>query len=262
MTRLSACEDPKTVATYKWHGLGNGITQKPGCHWPLKQTGQMDMELEFLEAVYNAPSTFHGFYCETVSYRDEPNPIPGRHAPGPFPLLEWEEGGDFNQLLLRETALLRHLGYKFPVGMDHFPTIEYNKACLDFDVDILEDIHEEKLCQLYGPVVFLIKFPVYTSPFFNMKLDDTKRIAMKCDVLLNGIETIGSAERSTNKEEMRYMFDTISDGEYRDKLYELFDKDNIETELEEYFRLPFVARCGGGIGLTRLIRSMKIEGLL
>lgn len=262
MTRLSACEDPRTVATYFWNGQGNGIVQKKGCKWPLKQTGQMDMELEFLKSIQSEPNKFHGFYCETESYRDEPNPKAGRHASGPFPLLEWEEGGDFNTLLKREHDLLVHLGYKFPKGMDHFPIIEYEKACEDFGVSILDDEHEQKLCNIHGPVVFLINFPIRTSPFFNMKLDKNKNSAMKCDVLLSGIETIGSAERSCDKEEMRLLFDTISNGEYKDKLYELFGADNIEKELEEYFRLPFAPRCGGGIGLTRLIRSMKMEGLL
>ncbi len=263
MTCLSACEDPKTVASYLWNGAGNGIARGKGHHWPLKQTGQMDMELDYLKAVYqDAKSAPVGFFCETISYRDEPNPKEGRHSPGPFPLPEWEEGGGFDALLKRETGLLLHLGYTFPEGMDHFPIIEYDQACIDFGVKELDDDHEEMLCRKHGPVVFLVRFPVHTSPFFNMKLDEKKTHAMKCDVLLNGMETIGSAERSTDKDEMRYMFDTISNGEYKAKLYDAFGEERIEKELAEYFHLPFVPRCGGGIGLTRLIRSMKLENLL
>ena len=43
----------------------------------------------------------------------------------------------------------------------------------------------------------------------------------KVDVILSGHETIGSAERETDKEKMRECFNTIMDGAYKNKLYEL-----------------------------------------
>ena len=52
------------------------------------------------------------------------------------------------------------------------------------------------------------------------------------------------------------------DGGYKDKLYELFGKERTDTEMEDYLNFDFFARCGGGIGMTRLIRSMRLEGLL
>ena len=33
-------------------------------------------------------------------------------------------------------------------------------------------------------------------------------------------------------------------------------------EMKEYFEFDFFKRSGGGIGMTRLIRSMKLEGLI
>jgi len=45
-------------------------------------------------------------------------------------------------------------------------------------------------------------------------------------------------------------------------LFDLFGKERVEAELEGYLALPFYPRCGGGIGMTRLIRAMKLEGLM
>ena len=55
---------------------------------------------------------------------------------------------------------------------------------------------------------------------------------------------------------MRHYFDTISDGGYKKKLYDLFGKERVEKELEEYFDNEFFPRFGGGIGVTRLIQAM------
>jgi hypothetical protein len=80
----------------------------------------------------------------------------------------------------------------------------------------------------------------------------------KIDVILYGQETIGSAVRSSNIEEMRHMFYTIADGSYSAKLFELFGKERVEKELEEFLSLNFFTRYGGGIGLTRLARAYEL----
>ena len=49
-------------------------------------------------------------------------------------------------------------------------------------------------------------------------------VSNKVDVILSGQETIGSAERETDKEVMRARFNSIMDGGYKEKLYELFWK--------------------------------------
>ena len=61
---------------------------------------------------------------------------------------------------------------------------------------------------------------------------------------------------------MRLRFNTIMDGAYKEKLYELFGKERTDAELDDYLNFDFFERSGGGIGMTRLIRSMKKEGLL
>jgi len=82
------------------------------------------------------------------------------------------------------------------------------------------------------------------------------------DVLLYGVETIGSAERSTNPQEMRHLFHTISDEMYADILYAQFGRERVEDELEKFLAHKFFPRCGGGIGITRMIRALKLAGVM
>ena len=58
---------------------------------------------------------------------------------------------------------------------------------------------------------------------------------------------------------MRHFFETISEGGYKDKLYDLFGKDRVEAELKEYLSNDFYPRFGGGIGVTRLVRALKLK---
>ena len=48
----------------------------------------------------------------------------------------------------------------------------------------------------------------------------------------------------------------------KEKLLSLFGKERTMKEIRDYLNLEFFPRSGGGIGMTRLIRSMKMEGLL
>ena len=65
----------------------------------------------------------------------------------------------------------------------------------------------------------------------------------------------GSAERSTDKKQMRDTFHTISDGGYANLLYKLFGKERVEKELEEFLEFDFFPRSGGGIGVTRIMQA-------
>ena len=128
----------------------------------------------------------------------------------------------------------------------------------------LEHEHEEQMYENDKdgtPTFFLTAFPEYTSPFWNMKRSDAEH-AKKVDVILSGQETIGSAERETDKDIMLKRFETITEGGYKKKLIDLFGEERTMAEMKEYFDFDFFERSGGGIGMTRLIRSMKKEGLL
>jgi aspartyl/asparaginyl-tRNA synthetase len=241
---LAACEDPNTIATYNYSGNV----------YPLPQTGQMWLEYEMLKYPERAP----GYFCVSTSYRQEPNPTPGRHEVI-FPMFEFEIKGGMDELLKMEKELLIHLG--FPD--DKLVEVDYRDVAKTYNVSELDNDHEEMLCQEHGPTVFLKNFPLETSPFWNMKLyEDDNTTSKKVDVLLWGMETIGSAQRSTDKEEMRKQFYTISEGGYSGKLFDLFSKERVEKELDEFLNFDFFDRSGGGIGMTRLIRAMKLSKLI
>lgn len=240
---LAACEDVGNLADFSFG------KEK----WPLPQTGQMWLEYELLTRP-NVP----GYYCQTTSYRFEKNPVPGRHD-FIFPLFEFEQIGGLKTLTDLETDLLQYIGYK-----GDFKHLDYLDVCKLYDVkdNDLTHKHEMDLYNDYGPVCFLEHFPISTSPFWNMKMNLEKSTANKCDVILSGHECIGSAERSCDKEVMRNMFYNISDGQYAKTLFDRFDKYRVEKELNEFLSLPMIERCGGGIGVTRLLNSLKVERMI
>jgi len=243
---LAACEDPQTIATYNYNGS----------LWPLPQTGQMWLENYLL--TYPEEK---GFFCVSTSYRNEPNPVPGRHDKI-FPMFEFELKGGIDELRKVEMELLDYLGFNVKGELMNYPRDDYDNICKKYNVDELEHEHEEMLEKDYGKAFFLENFPQRTSPFWNMKLHASKEHSNKIDVIMHGIETIGSAERATNKEEMKEMFKTISDGGYANTLYAQFGKERVEKELEEFLNYNFFQRCGGGIGMTRMIRAMKLSNLI
>jgi len=235
---LAACEDPTTVSTYNYSGQV----------WPLPQTGQMWLEYELL----NNPAT-PGFFCVSTSYRQEPNPVDGRHDLI-FPMFEFEFPGTIVDLENMERELMEYLGFcKYGEVIDK----NYADWCKEFDVGELTHVHESMMCsgvRIYDKVCMIKNFPNHTSPFWNMK-QNGDGTASKIDVIIGGMETIGSAERSTDPEEMRKQFHNISNGMYAELLYGQFGKDRVEKELEEFLSYNFIPRVGGGIGLTRLISA-------
>jgi len=255
---LAACEDPTTVATYEYAGKT----------WPLPQTGQMWLEYELLKN-----PDIPGCFCVSTSYRQEQNPTEGRHELI-FPMFEFEAPGHFNDLLRLESDLCTHLGFKAdheraPMEETDFPGGSYMGLVAKYTApdNTLEAKHEMDMYKEYGDVFFLTRFPYHTSPFWNMKTSDIpdatgKPIANKCDVIMGGMETIGSAERASDIDEMREQFHTISDGEYAKLLYELFGEERVLKELDEFLSHDFFPRYGGGIGVTRMISAMKRANLL
>ena len=242
---LAACEDPSTISTYTYAGQV----------WPLPQTGQMWLEYEMLKNPERAP----GYFCVSTSYRNEANPVPGRHDLI-FPMFEFEIKGGMDKLVEMEKELLEYLGF---CSQDKCVEVDYQETAEKYETPELENEHEEQLCEDHGPVVLLKDFPMNTSPFWNMKLHDhDKNKAKKVDVILWGVETIGSAERSCDKEEMKNQFYTISEEGYSKKLFSSFTKERVEKELVEFLEFDFFERSGGGIGMTRMIRAMKMSGLI
>ena len=234
---LAACENPHSIATFNYNGEV----------WPLPQTGQMWLEYELLKN-----PEWNGVFCISTSYRQEKNPIPGRHELI-FPMFEFESKGVMKDMVKLELELLDYLGFDKPVE------VNYDDVCEEYGgIPILEDEHESRMWKEKSSVISLQNFPLRTNPFWNMKHNENS-VFNKVDVILYGQETIGSAERSCDPEEMRHNFYTIEHGGYSAKLFELFGRERVESELNEFLSFNFFPRFGGGIGMTRLSRAWNLN---
>ena len=238
---LAACEDPFNVATYNYAGNV----------WPLPQTGQMWLEYELL----TKPSS-KGFFCVSTSYRQEPNAIPGRHDII-FPMFEFEMPGSVNDLKAMEYELVEYLGFGSLTEKTYGEWQEYFGIGADVEMDA---DHELAMEAEFGQTI-ITNFPELTSPFWNMARNDDGNTAKKMDVILGGMETIGSAERSCDVDMMRDTFHSITDGAYSELLFKLFGKERVQAELEEFLQHDFFQRVGGGIGLTRMIAALDKQEL-
>ena len=236
---LAACENPHSITDYS---IGGEI-------FPLPQTGQMWLEYELLQN-----PQWPGVFCITTSYRDEKAVIEGRHK-RVFPMFEFESHGTLEDLKKLEAELLEHLGFDAPISID------YLDAAKQYETAVVEAEHEVALAKKYGATISLEKFPEYTHPFWNMKSDD-QGVYQKIDILLHGMETIGSAEREVDVAKMYNRFFTIEHGEYCNLLFSKFGRDRVLKELDDYLALSMIPRFGGGIGVTRLERAMELSGLL
>ena len=234
---LAACEDPFNVATYKYAGET----------WPLPQTGQMWLEHELL----SSPSS-KGFFCVSTSYRQEPNAIPGRHDII-FPMFEFEMPGNIDDLKKMEYELCEYLEFKKPTEK----TYAEWQATYNVEGELTAE-HETKMFNDYTSTM-ITDFPEFTSPFWNMSRYGDGIHSKKIDVILGGMETIGSAERSCDVDMMRDTFHTITNGEYSALLFKLFGKERVEAELEKFLEFDFFPRVGGGIGMTRMIAALDTK---
>ena len=208
---LAACEDPFNVQTFEYANKT----------WPLIQTGQMWLEYEILKNPDVA-----GYFCLTTSYRMEPNPVPGRHDII-FPMFEFEFKGDMNELIELQKELLVYLGY----DKSSFYVNNYKSIAEEFGTTELEHEHEEKLYTDKSPVAFIKNFPEFTSPFWNMRRNSDDDTSYKVDVILSGMETFGSTEREVDKDVMRAKFESIMEGSYKNKLFELFGEERTRAEI-------------------------------
>jgi len=234
---LAACEDPFNVATYNYAGQV----------WPLPQTGQMWLEHELL----SSPDS-KGFFCVSTSYRQEPNAIPGRHDII-FPMFEFEMPGSIDDLKAMEYELCEYLGF------GNITEKTYRDWQEHYGVDWINEMdaeHELKMADDFGQTM-ITDFPEMTSPFWNMSRNDGGGTSKKIDVILGGMETIGSAERSCDVDMMRDTFHTITDGAYSELLFKLFGKERVVAELEKFLEFDFFQRVGGGIGITRMIPALE-----
>ena len=117
------------------------IRDSNGEVWPLPQTGQMWLEYELLSNP-EAP----GFFCVSTSYRQEPNPVEGRHEVI-FPMFEFEMHGGVDDLKEMELELCEHLG--IPLEIDSIQTYDdwtnqFN-TCLLYTSPSPRDVEESRM---------------------------------------------------------------------------------------------------------------------
>jgi len=236
---LAACENVESIVKLNYAGKEAAFPQ----------TNQMWLEQEILRN----PKPY-GYYCFTTSYRYEKKIIPGRHHLI-FPMTEFEVKEDFEGMKKFEKEMIRAIGYK-----GKFTGGNFNDVAKQYNTDDISHEHEQKIYHSGNPVFFLQKFPPASMPFWNMSRfpDGT---AKKVDVIMAGVETIGSAERSCNPDEMNHFFKTIIDGQYAQLLYNMFGKKAVDEELDEFLSHKFFTRSGGGIGMSRLMDFFEKEKL-
>ena len=283
---LNACENPFSVSKMFVKAEYEALDELIAKHLKLRNKALLLDELTFKYLVFSMPQTQQmylekllllypkmfaepnmpiGMFCESVSYRQErvEDMINGRHLAA-FNILDFEfNGGDNVELAYGK---LIHLLTNIVVGLGFGEKIRHIKANDLNPNGPISSKDEASLCKDgdYSPV-FITHFREIDEPFYNMEKHDDGVHFRKIDVLLPVMmptgeivmmEVIGSAVRTNDTQLMRERFDSIMNGAYRDKLYELFEKDRVEMELEEYMQMvrdnSAMIRVGGGIGLQRL----------
>ena len=116
---LAACENPHSITTFEYQGQ----------IWPLPQTGQMWLEYELLKN-----PEWPGVFCISTSYRQEKNPIPGRHELI-FPMFEFESKGGMEELKRLELELLLFLGFDIP------EEVNYDDVCNEYGANFVR-VHQ------------------------------------------------------------------------------------------------------------------------
>lgn len=282
LARLAACEDPDTIVSVKLpkNDVVDGDEMED---FPLPQTGQMAMEYLMMRYPYH-----NGFYTNTVSWRNELHPTPGRHR-RQFNMFEMEWWTDMGGMIDVQSDLFKKLGLKPPSDellsalpeafqprtKGGFPEAEYLDIAKHYGVKELENEHEMALWKDFGsPVFFITHFPDFSNPYWNMAAHPTRKgIMLKTDGILCGIESTGGAQRE-NDVNMYERFLTQSEGQYRQKLYDKAGgQEVIDTEINDYLTLvkEFNARTdilskrprsGFGSGLERIVRALKLSKAL
>jgi aspartyl/asparaginyl-tRNA synthetase len=167
-------------------------------------------------------------------------------------MFEFEFPGTIDDLKAMEYELCEYLGFDKPTEKTYAEWQEHFGISVDTE---MEAEHETAMYTQFGSAM-ITDFPEMTSPFWNMSRYEDGVHSKKIDVILGGMETIGSAERSTDVDMMRDTFHTITNGEYSELLYKLFTKERVEAELEKFLEFDFFPRVGGGIGMTRMIAAL------
>lgn len=130
--------------------------------------------------------------------------------------------------------------------VEHYGTVEITEAI------------NKKLEKDFSYATFLSDFPSYTEPLWNIKREGD--IANKTNIILYGLETITWGEISCEPDVMSSRF--YEKELYSKTLFATFGQERVEEELHEFLALDFFPRSSGTISITRMIRALKLHGIL
>jgi aspartyl/asparaginyl-tRNA synthetase len=235
LSTLVACENPADMITYEYNDQ----------IWPMSQTTLFCLDNFLMQNPQE-----NGFFCISTSYQKRHN----------FPIFEYEMKGNIDDLRQLNTDLLNSLGFN-PNNI-LYPRENYDNICNRYEVNQLENEHKYTINQDYGPVFFLENFPERTTPMWDIKLNDLRTHSNKIDIILHGIDTISSSEKSCNIFEMNENFHTFSGGGYSELLYEKLGKNRVENDLNDFLNNDFIPRASGRILITQMIQAMTLSNLL
>lgn len=293
MKLLAACEDANNIAATNLGGKSQAIMQTGQMALEADIMGNLEtknlvdnmlkfgFKIEYIDRLnvlskrgnifaietldkidYSYPDLIElpkGYFAHNTSTRNESRAGDGRRE-FKFPLTEFEfqnktEESGFDELAEFLSKLLVHLGFDEP------KLVYYDEECQKFGTQYIEDKEEQELCDKYGSAVLLGKFPLRSDPYWNMRHSGND-IYDKIDVIIHGFESAGTAVRSCDPIEMKKNIKLQDSGNYLNTMYDLFGKDRVDNEIDEYTDYKFVPRCGGGLGMSRIIRGLKLEGIL
>ena len=188
---------------------------------------------------------------------------------------------------ITETSALK---YAFP-RVDFKEVVEYYK--IEQPSKGTHDIghQEEEFLERDLGTCVITGFTKESDPFFNMGRDVSTGKYYKRDAIIGGKETIGSAAREVDPLVIYKNFFKSGKGEFYRTLYRHFGEERVQEEFMHYITLfyndvpidelqekiedakwkelkPYLKpmrereRCGGGIGMTRLIQAAKDKKLM
>ncbi|MFT7434207.1 MAG: aspartyl/asparaginyl-tRNA synthetase [Alphaproteobacteria bacterium] len=233
---LAIADDISTIATYNY---GNES-------YLLPQSAHMWLEFELLKN-----PELPGVFCCSTSYRQHKNPVAGRHE-NIFPIFDFETAGGIESMAQLQKDILTHFGF----SLEDLKSAAYDKITLDFGVKKIDATTESRIGNELSSIMVIKDKPNSLNPSWSHKR--VGEHVKTSDVILYGMETIGASERGTNAEYMRERFYAIDGGNVAKTLFDTFGQGRVERELGEFLSLDLFPRSTGSIGLTRMIRALRL----
>jgi len=208
------------------------------CDESFNTTHQFYLEYELLNN-----DSVTGYFCVNNLNNEHTNSIP---------TVEFVINGDITVLEIFVRDLLVYLCYH-NISKYNIKDYVYITDKLNTQVNYLSNTVKQKIYTKFGAVFLLKNYPFNTSVHWTIKDNITNKTYNKLVAILSGYESIISYEISSNKNDMRNHFDSMS--------YNTCSEE-INRELEQYLSQSFTTRSYGKIFALEIIASMIKERLI